>query len=319
MRVAFLNAARIDFDRQLDFGVFPAGWDLVRLESCPDQTQLPGRIAGSRAIVTKELPLPAQLIARLPDSVEVICEAGTGFNNIDLDAARNAGIQVCNIPGYSTRAVAQLALSFVLNLSASLHLQQRMLCAGDQRNFQQHLQVPCVELEGKVLGLIGGTGAIGQELARLARALGMQVLISSRTERQWDDPGMRWESLDDVLERSDFISIHCPLNAQTRGLIGARELNRMKPGAYLINTARGGIVDQDALISALRHERIAGAALDVQDPEPPDPQSPLFELENLILTPHIGWQRLETRQRLLQLVADNLRAFAAGTPINIVS
>jgi len=175
------------------------------------------------------------------------------------------------------------------------------------------------ELTGKTIGLIGGSGAIGFEVAKIARALGMNVLINCRTPREWEEPEVRWAALDDLLRQSDAISIHCPLTAETKHLIDSEKLKLMKPSAFLINTARGPIVKEDDLIEALQKGVIAGAGLDVQDPEPPDPENPLFSMENVIMTPHMGWKRLETRQRLIDILGGNIAAHIMGKAINVVN
>ncbi len=317
-KAVLLNAARLDFDNRLDFSALSAVAELSRFdESTPEE--IVARVAGQQIVITKELPVPGELIARFSDSVRLICEAGTGYNNIDLAAARKKGIAVCNAPAYSTEAVAQLVITFVLNFSASLIAQQRMLWQGNLDNFSKSLQLPHFELAGKVLGLIGGSGAIGSKVAELAVALGMEVLISSRTPKPPVRPGVATAPLEELLERSDFVSIHCPLTAGTRHLIDRAALEKMKPSAFLINTARGAIVREADLIEALQRGTIAGAGLDVQDPEPPAPESPLYTLENVILTPHIGWKRLETRQRLMDIVAGNVAAFIGGRPVNLVA
>ncbi len=317
-KIVFLNAARIDFDNRLDFASIERISAVTRhQDSAPEQ--VPERVAGQQVVITKEMPLDAELIDRLPPSVELICEAGTGYNNIDIAAARRKGISVCNIPSYSTEAVAQLVITFLLNWSVSLTRQQAMVDKKDFSNFSGRPAVPLFELQGKTLGLVGGAGAIGQEVTRIARALGMTVLVSSRSQRSWDDPGIRSASLEELLRRSDAVSLHCPLTAETRHLIDKEKLQLMKPAALLINTARGPIIQEAHLIEALQQGVIAGAALDVQDPEPPAANNPLFAMDNVMLTPHIGWKRQETRQRLIELTAKNIAAFIEGTPLNVVN
>ena len=178
-------------------------------------------------------------------------------------------------------------------------------------------RLPHVELGGKILGIIGG-GAIGQQVAQIARVLGMQVLVHSRSPKNWGD-GAQAASLEELLRQSDFVSLHCPLTADTRYLINEQRLSLMKPSAYLINTARGAIIKETDLIVALQRGVIAGAALDVQDPEPPDITNPLFAMEQVIMTPHIGWRRLETRQRLLNLLGENIGAFLRGELLHVVN
>ncbi|HWR39681.1 MAG TPA: NAD(P)-dependent oxidoreductase [Patescibacteria group bacterium] len=316
-KAVFLNAARLDFDGQLDFTPVSRQTQFTRYEDS-DPVRILERVRDHHTVITKELPVGGELIRNFPPTVKMICEAGTGYNNIDIAAAREKGIAVCNIPSYSTDAVAQLVITFILNLSASLPQQQAMLHRGDFSNFTRSLQVPHRELGGKFLGIIGG-GAIGQQVAAIARVLGMKVLLYSRTVKNWGDSGIQSVSLEELLRTSDYVSLHCPLTDETRHLMDRQRLRLMKPSACLINTARGAIVNETDLIAALREGSIAGAALDVQDPEPPDAANPLFAMEQVILTPHIGWRRLETRQRLVNLLGENIAAFLRGQPIHVVN
>ena len=213
-----------------------------------------------------------------------------------------------------------LVITFVLNFSATVVPQHVALAKGDRSLFTSSLgTTPHFELTGKTIGLVGGTGAIGTKVAEIARVLGMNVLVWSRSAQT--EPG-KWEareSLKDLLAESDFVSVHCPLNEQTRGLIDRDAIASMKPTAYVINTARGAVINETDLVNALRAGTIAGAGLDVQEVEPPVEGSPLYDLENVMLTPHVGWKRLETRQRLMDLVADNVAAWKAGAAVNVVN
>lgn len=315
--IVFLNAEKVDYDHTLDFSELRACGRLTLYgESAPET--IPARVAGQEIVITKELPIGAELIAAFPESVRLICEAGTGYNNIDLRAAAAKGIRVCNVPAYSTGAVAQLTIALLLDLCASLSRQQRMLAKRDYRNFTHALSAPHVEAAGKTLGVIGA-GAIGRQVLRVARALDMRALVCTRTPRTWDDPGIVSAPLDRLLRESDFISIHCPLTPETHHLLDTRAFAAMKPTAYVINTSRGAVIDEQALIGALRSGQIAGAALDVQEHEPLSPDSPLFTMENVVLTPHTGWKCAESRQRLLGVLAENIRAFLRDAPVNLVS
>lgn len=316
--VVLLNAGRVNFDGSLDYAPLEAVAAVVAHEAS-DVEQIVERVHGASVVITKEMRVPGDVIRRFPPSVRAICEAGTGFNNIDGAAAREMGIAVCNVPSYSTEAVAHLVLTAILNFSSSLHLQLRMLATGDRSNFGDALQVPHFELGAKVLGLVGGSGAIGSKVADLALALGMRVLVSSRTPKPVDARGVETVGLDALLEGSDFISVHCPLTPTTTGLIDAKALAKCKSTAFLINTARGAVIREADLIAALQAGGLAGAALDVQEQEPPPADSPLYTLPNVILTPHLGWQRRETRQRLLEMVAANAKAAIAGAPTNVVN
>lgn len=313
-RTVVLNAARMNYDGKLDLSVLSSQ---VTQYEATDEADILARVQGQNIVVTKELPVRGEILARFPDSVKLICEAGTGYNNLDVDAARARGITICNIPAYSTQRVAHTAIMMILNLSSSMQRQQAMLTRGDRSNFTRFLQVDHTEVNGKILGIVGA-GHIGREVIKIGLALGMKVLAYNRSPRP-DEEGVHFTSLEEVLRNSDYVSLHCPLTPQTRHLIHAETLALMKPSAFLINTARGALVDEPALIAALKAGRLAGAGLDVQETEPPQPDSPLYEMEQVILTPHMGWKGLETRQRLVTILAENISHFLGGDPIHVVS
>lgn len=313
-KTVVLNAGKMNYDGKLDLSGLSQE---VTIYDASATEEILTRVQGHAVVVTKELPLSADLVAQFPDCVKLICEAGTGYNNIPLDAARAKGITVCNIPAYSTQRVAHTAIMLMLNLSSSMQKQQAMLARGDHSSFTAFLGVDHVELNGKTLGLIG-TGNIGKNVANIARALEMEVIAYARTPRP-DGDGIRYVAMDELLARSDYLSLHCPLTPDTRHIIDGVKLSKMKPAAFLINTSRGPLVDEAALIDALKRGTIAGAGLDVQETEPPVEGSPLYTMENVILTPHMGWKGLETRKRLISILAENIRCFLGGTPINVVS
>ncbi len=313
-KVVLINAFKMNYDHQLDFSQL-GGMVYSFDDSTPDEFIT--RIQGADAVVTKEYPVPAELIKRFPDSVKLIVEAGTGYNNIDLEAARAKGITVCNIPAYSTERVAHTAIMFILNLASSMGAQIRSLAKGDHSNFTNYLAVPHLEVNGKTLGLVG-YGHIAKEIIKVAQALGMHILVSTRTARQ-DSEGIHFVDFKTLLKESDYISLNCPLNDTTKHMINAEALKQMKATAFLINTGRGSLIDEKALIKALQEGTIAGAGLDVQEEEPPVSGNPLYAMENVILTPHMGWKGLETRQQLVRIIADDVKAFFKGQPINVVS
>lgn len=313
-KTVVLNAAKMNFDGKLDFSVLS---DEVVLYDDTLPEQVLERVQGADIVVTKEMPVSGEIISQFPASVRMINEAGTGYNNLDIDAARKKGITVCNIPAYSTERVAHTAIMLLLNLSSSMQMQMRMLERGDRSNFTEHLQVSHTEVNGKTLGVIGA-GRIGREVMKIARALGMEILVYTRTPRE-DSDHIRYCSLGEVLAGCDYLTLHCPLTPQTRHIIGADAIAQMKRTACIINTARGALIDEKALISALQEGRLAGAGLDVQETEPPAPDSPLYTMENVILTPHMGWKGLETRQRLVDILSANIHAFLDGHPQNVVS
>lgn len=315
--IVFLNSKRIDFDSKLDFSYLNRLGKVSKYEDSSNEEILE-RVKDQNIVITKELTIDRDLIEQFPPCVKLICEAGTGYNNIDIKAAKEKNILVCNLPGYSTEAVAQLVITFMLSLSSSLSNQQRMIEDKNYDNFTKYLQVPHFEVQNKILGVIGA-GAIGQQVMKIARALGMKVLVYSRTYKDLGDSKISFVKLEELLKESDFITLHCPLTLETRHLIDKSKLELMKPSAFIINTSRGAIIKEIDLIEALKSKKIAGAALDVQDPEPPELNNPLFNMKNVILTPHIGWKCIESRQRLMDLLGRNIEAFINKEPINIVS
>ena len=313
-RVVVVNASKMNYDHLLDFSVLSND---VQVYDDSTNAELIERIQGARVVVTKELPVGAELLSQFPDSVKLIVEAGTGYNNIDLDAARAKGITVCNIPAYSTERVAHTVIMMLLNFSSTMQQQIGMLAKGDRSNFTKYLQVSHTEVNGKTLGVVGA-GHIGMEVIKVAKALGMNVLVHTRTPKA-DEDGIRYVSLDELLEHSDYITLHCPLNEQTKHMINKDTIAKMKSSAVIINTGRGALINEADLCEALVAKRIAGAGLDVQEVEPPVEDSPLYTLDNVIITPHMGWKGLETRQRLVGIIRDNVQAFLKGEPINVVS
>ena len=309
-----LNAKKMNFDGKLDFSVLSS--DVTVYDDTTEQ-QLSERIQGANIIVTKEMPVSAEMIQKFPESVKLICEAGTGYNNIDLEATRKKGITVCNIPSYSTERVAHTAIMMILNLSSAMQVQMKMLACGNHNNFTRNLQVPHVEVNGKTLGIIGA-GHIGRKVIQIAQALDMNILVYTRTPRE-DEKGIRYVSLEELLKNSDYVSMHCPLTESTKHMINKESLSLMKPSAFIINTSRGALIDEAALIEALENGTIAGAGLDVQETEPPEEASPLYTMDQVLLTPHMGWKGLETRQRLVSILTDNIKQFMEGNPINVVS
>lgn len=313
-KTVVLNSARMNYDGKLDMSVLSSD---VTEYAVTEQDQILERVQGVDVVVTKEMPVSGETIAQFPDSVKLICEAGTGYNNIDIEAARAKGITVCNIPAYSTERVAHTAIMMILNLSSTMQVQQAMLTKGDRSNFTKCLQVDHVEVNGKTLGVIGA-GTIGREVIKVAQALGMKILAYTRTPRA-DEENLKYVSLEELLKQSDYISLHCPLTPQTRHMINKDTIALMKPTAFIINTGRGALIDEPALIEALQKGQIAGAGLDVQETEPPAQDNPLYDMPNVILTPHMGWKGLETRQRLVSILAANIKGFIEGKPQNVVS
>ena len=313
-RVVVVNASKMNYDHALDFSVLSSD---VQVYDDSTNAELIERIQGARVVVTKEISVTAELLSQFPDTVKLIVEAGTGYNNIDLNAAKAKGITVCNIPAYSTERVAHTVIMMILNFASTMQQQIGMLAKGDRSNFTKYLQVSHTEVNGKTLGVVGA-GHIGMEVIKVAKALGMNILIHTRTPKA-DGDGIRYVSLDELLEHSDYITLHCPLNEQTKYMINKEAIGKMKTSAVIVNTGRGPLINEADLCDALAAKRIAGAGLDVQEVEPPAEDSPLYTLDNVIITPHMGWKGLETRQRLVGIIRDNVQAFFKGEPINVVS
>ena len=313
-RVVVVNASKMNYDHALDFSILSND---VQVYDDSTNAEIIERIQGARVVVTKEIPVTAELLSQFPDTVKLIVEAGTGYNNIDLNTAKKRGITVCNIPAYSTERVAHTVIMMILNFASTMQKQIGMLAKGDRSNFTKHLQVSHTEVNGKTLGVIGA-GHIGMEVIKVAKALGMNILVHTRTPKA-DGDGICHVSLDELLENSDYITLHCPLNDQTKYMINKEAISKMKPSAVIVNTGRGPLINEADLCEALAAKRIAGAGLDVQEVEPPAEDSPLYTLDNVIITPHMGWKGLETRQRLVGIIRDNVQAFFKGEPINVVS
>lgn len=281
-----------------------------------------GRLAGATIAITNKVPIRAADIAALPD-LQMIAVSATGANNVDLDACRARGIVVSNIRGYAVHTVPEHVLAMMLALSRNLFAWRETIQAGGWQRAEQFclFDHPIRDLHGATLGLIG-SGSLGNGVAQLAEAFGMRVLRAERKGEPGPRPG--YVAFEDVLAAADVISIHCPLTEQTRHLIGEPELRAMKSSALLINTARGGIVDESALARALREGWIAGAGFDVLSGEPPGDDQPLLApellaLPNFLLTPHVAWSSRPAMQALADQLIDNIEAFVAGSPKNVLT
>lgn len=278
------------------------------------------RAADAEILFTNKTPLPADVLERLP-RLRYIGVLATGYNVVDVEAARARGVAVTNIPTYGTASVAQFVFALLLELCHNVGRHADAARAGEwSRNPDWCFwNSPLVELAGKTMGIIG-FGRIGRQTARIADAMGMRVVANDTNHA---DPleydGFRWASVEELLGESDVVSLHSPLFPETEGMINARSLSLMKPTAFLINTSRGPLVVEKDLADALNAGRIAGAGLDVLSAEPPAADNPLLSARNCLVTPHIAWATKEARSRLMELVVSNVTAFLAGTPVNLVS
>lgn len=276
------------------------------------------RAQNAEALIVNRIVLNRAVLDALP-KLRYIGTLATGYNTIDVRAAREKGVTVCNVPLYCVETVAQLTLALLLALCNRVEQLSAVTRSGGWNDAVEatHTTAPILELSGKTLGILG-FGNIGRAVAQLGLALGMRVLVHSRTQRTLP-AGCTWCGFETLFETADVVSLHCPLTDETRGIVSASVLARMKPTALLINTARGALVDENALADTLNSGRLAGAGLDVMAEEPPRADHPLLTAKNCLITPHIAWASREARLRLIDAVAGNLRAFLAGQPVNVVS
>lgn len=313
MRFVILDGFLPNFDGiGMDLGPHEQVW---YPETAPEEV-IP-RLQGADGVLTNRMAITAQVMEACPD-LKYIGTFGTGYNNIDVAAAKARGIAVCNVPGYSTAAVAQHAFALLLEVVGRAGQFSQFVHSGawSREGHTNIAQMPTYELVGKTLGIFGA-GAIGHQMARLGAAFGMEVLACRRTPKTGD--GLTYVDFDTLLDRCDVISIHAPLTEQTQGLFGAETLEKMKDGAILINTARGAILDEQAVVEALDRGKLLGVGVDVLTREPPAPEDLLYRHPKAVVTPHIAWIPRETRARLLKLVGDNILTFAAGRPQNVVN
>lgn len=278
------------------------------------------RCKDAEIILDNKVVLDRETLAQLP-KLKYIGVLATGYNIIDVQAATELGITVCNVPTYSTRAVAQLTFALILEFYNGVAAHNEAVHAGEWTACKDFCfqKTPLLELSGKTFGIVG-FGKIGQEVAKIADVFGMNILCCVKSPKpQPSFENFRFVSLDELAEKSDIISFHCPLTQETKGLVNAEFISKMKNNAIIINTARGPIIDEKALAAALDSGKIAGAAVDVLSCEPPKSDNPLLSCKNCIITPHIAWAGYETRERLLEIVYQNLKSFLDGEPINVVN
>lgn len=281
--------------------------------------QIVGRAKDADIILTNKVPLSAETLAQLPH-LKFISVLATGYNIIDTAACAARGIPVSNVPIYSTDSVAEFVFSLILDFTKRAAFHSELAKQGTWENspdfcFWQNPNF--TELAGKTLGIIG-FGRIGQRVGELGAAFRMNILAHSRSRSAEAGFPFQWASTGEILAASDFITLHCPLTPETQNMISGASLAKMKPTAFLVNTARGPLIDEQALADALNADLIAGAACDVVSAEPILPGNPLLRAKNLTLTPHIAWATIEARQRLMAVTAENIAAFAAGKPIHTV-
>ena len=300
-------------------------WDaLKKLGTCDIHDRTPEALVDNRClnaeiVFTNKVVLSRQLMERLP-KLKYIGVLATGYNVVDIKAATDLGIVVTNTPDYGSTSVAQFVFTQILSFAQPIKYYDASVKSGRWSRsidfcYYDH---SLFELAGKTIGILG-LGHIGRKVAKIAHCFDMRVVTASPREPRDLPPYVDYLSLNDLLECSDVVTLHCPLTDTNQGLVDSNFLQRMKPTAYLINSARGPLVDETALAEALQQKTIAGAALDVLAQEPPSPDNPLFALDNCHITPHIAWATKAARQRLLDIAVDNLRYYLIGHPTNVVS
>ena len=317
MKAVFLDYQSLD-KNDLDFRALAAQFDQWTVYPATSPIEVAERIADAEVIITNKVQINAEHMQHNPQ-LKVILISATGTNNVDLEFAREQGIVVCNCQGYGTAAVAQHTIMLMLNLATSLLKYDRAVRTGEWNKSTQFclMDYPIMELSGKTLGIVG-YGELGQAVAKLAEAFGMQVKIAALPNRPAREKSVPFAEL---LPQVDFLTLHCPLSDETHDLIGREELEKMKSSAFLINCARGGVVNEAALADALKAGEIAGAATDVLTVEPPKDGNVLLDasIPNLIITPHSAWGSVDARQRIVQQLVENVEAFKAGMVIRQVN
>ncbi len=308
-----LNPGDLSYDCIQQFG------DVTLYDQTKGEAQTIERIGDSDIVLVNKVPITEAVLAACP-SIKLICVQATGYNIVDCEACAKRGIPVTNVPTYGTAAVAQFTMGLILEMCHRIGLHNHSVHQGDwakSPNFCYWL-TPQMELAGKTLGIVG-FGRIGQAVGKLAKAFGMKVIAYNRSQCDEGRAIGEYVDLETLFGQSDIISLHCPQTAQTEKLINAQTIAKMKDGAMLVNTARGGLVEESALVAALESGKLRMAAVDVVSQEPMQDDNPLLSTRKCIITPHIAWAPVESRQRLLDCVVENIRAFLNGTPQNVVN
>ncbi len=317
MKIVILDGHAIN-PGDLSWDALRSMGDLAVFDRTPEDA-IVSRAREAEALLTTRAPLSAQTLAQL-NHLRYVGAMFTGYDEIDLKAARERSVVVTNVPTYGTASVAQLVFALLLELCHHVALHNDATHTGEWSrspdfSFRKTL---LVELQDKTMGIVG-FGRIGRRVAEIAVATGMRVIAADAGKQNppsW--PGFRWCDFNQLMSTADVVSLHCPLQPETRGIINAASLSRMKPGSFLINTSRGPLIVEQDLADALNRERLAGAAVDVLSSEPPSLDNPLLRAKNCIVTPHIAWATKEARTRLIETVVANLRAFLDGRPVNVV-
>ena len=317
MKIVMLDAYTTN-PGDLSWDNFSLLGDLTIYDRTPDDKVIE-RAKDADIIITNKTPITKEIIDCLPN-LKFIALMSTGYNIVDYVYLKEKGIPVSNIPSYSTDGVAQLVMSFILELAMNVGLHSQSVRDGEWSACEDfcYWKSPLTELSGKTLGVFG-LGKIGRAVAERAKAFGMNT-VAYVPRIHGDEPDyVKLVSLDEMLDVSDVVSMHCPLTPETQGAVNADFISKMKDGAYFINTSRGAVVDENALADALNSGKLGGAGLDVLSTEPPAADNPLLKAKNCFITPHIAWAAFETRKRLAGILEDNIKAFIAGKPQNVIN
>ena len=277
------------------------------------------RAKDAEIVILNKTPITRATLEQLPE-VKLIAVLATGYNIVDVDACRERGVLVANIPSYSVSAVAQQVFAFILEFANRVGLHTASVTAGEwaaNPDFS-YQKAPTAELLGKTIGIVG-YGRIGRRVAALAKAFEMRVLVNTAHPEKYPDADVEFLPLDQLLPQCDFVTVHCPMTAETDRFVNADFLSKMKDGAFLVNTSRGGELDEQAVADALNSGKLSGAGVDVLSTEPPRPDNPLLTAKNIFITPHIAWASYETRVRLMEILKENIRGFIEGKPVNVVN
>ncbi len=308
-----LNPGDLSYDSLKQFG------DVTIYQRTETESQTIERIGDSEIVLVNKVPITEAVLAACPN-IRLICVQATGYNIVDCNACAARGIPVTNVPTYGTAAVAQFTMALILEMCHRIGLHNHSVHQGDWAKAESfcYWLTPQMELAGKTLGIIG-FGRIGQAVGNLAKAFGMNVITYNRSESEEGRKIAEYVDLDTLFAQSDIISLHCPLFPETEKIINADNIAKMKDGAMLVNTARGGLVDEEALVAALESGKLRYAAVDVVSQEPMNTGNPLLKTRKCIITPHIAWAPVESRQRLMDCVEENIRCYLIGQPQNVVN
>ena len=308
-----LNPGDLSYDSLKQFG------EVTIYPRTDTEAETIDRIGDSEIVLVNKVPITEAVLEACPN-IKLICVQATGYNIIDCKACAVRGIPVTNVPAYGTAAVAQFTMALILEMCHRVGLHNHSVHQGDWAKADSfcYWLTPQMELAGKTLGIIG-FGRIGQAVGKLAAAFGMKVITYNRSESEEGRKIADYVDLDTLFTQSDIISLHCPLFPETEKIINSSNIAKMKNGAMLVNTARGGLVDEEALVEALESGKLRYAAIDVVSQEPMKSDNPLLKTRKCIITPHIAWAPVESRQRLMDCVEENIRAYLMGQPQNVVN